>query len=464
MKRARVLCAFCFILPVLVALPAPAEATARSAAAPRQADVPSAPAKDPNLFFGVEAPAAGTVMSNVMIVAGKLVAKTITVTSSATGNLAGSAELVTGRGGTVHATWTWQNRCYWQMYIEANSASGPPVPGAPINFNQVTGSIRNSGCSRQIDLTAHGYSVGQSSVDLALTLVKGGMIGTAQVQNLVLGQIQYKNIKLTVSTLNGQKGARLEGLMVSDLGTFTVDANVTRSAAGYSQSLAVTGADLALESASFKFTSFSFKTSSTFPADGCPSFSASIAGELEMKSSTFTLNNGTIAINCGKVTTFAFKITISHEDAAGYTSTGVLAFALTSTPGTADDLTSSSLGEVDGKVGTIKYAKGLFASVDLSKSRSFSEKFKDWLGKKKCFCVDITIGLVFGVAIYTPQSNPTGPYSTMIGAGGYFDAGRVRGSVGCLYTYTTSSDFTCAGKFTVDPSWAGKYTRSFSGL
>ena len=68
----------------------------------------------------------------------------------------------------------------------------------------------------------------------------------------------------------------------------------------------------------------------------------------------------------------------------------------------------------------------------------------------------ITIGMSVTV-------NPTTPSASGFEFWGDFDADRVSGDVDCELP-PGSSDFSCSGKLRLNPSWAGVYHHTWSGL
>jgi hypothetical protein len=425
-------------------------------------------------FFGHAVPPVGTSIENAWLVPDKVLAKKIAVTADTNGVVTATADIETGAGSTLNGTLTWVSSCHWKLAFVADSTATPSTaPTTTVKVNHIEGFIDSVGCEHHAQLTLKGYSLGESTFDVNLSIVKDGFEGSAEVNNLVLGKTTYPRAKVSISTLS--TAARIEGEMQSDLGTFTVDAMVTAPHGSYHQDLTVTGADLKVESPSFEFKSFHYHTVFSIPNGGCASYTAQIGGKLKIKNTEYALlgppepgaaSPTEIRIECGVVKVFKLGVHVHHSSPNGEYVGGTLSIALMNTPGTAKDLTSPGLGSVDGKIGSISYKKGLFGYVDLYKGRAFKEKWKDWKGDRKCFCVNIRLGLVFGVAVYVPSTASEGSstYHTMIGAGGYFDAGRVDGSFGCVFSHTENADFSCGGKFTVDPAWAGRYTRHWGDI
>jgi hypothetical protein len=85
----------------------------------------------------------------------------------------------------------------------------------------------------------------------------------------------------------------------------------------------------------------------------------------------------------------------------------------------------------------------------MSRTRAISKRVKN-----RTFSRTMTIGMVFGVSIYTKPGGSK--YYGFVGAGGGFDANRLSGGFGCSYA-SEASDFTCRGTVRIDPSWAGVY-------
>ena len=85
----------------------------------------------------------------------------------------------------------------------------------------------------------------------------------------------------------------------------------------------------------------------------------------------------------------------------------------------------------------------------MSKTRRISKHVQG-----RTFERHMTIGMVFGLSIYTNPGGST--YYGYIGAGGYFHADRLSGGFGCSYG-SEHSDFSCLGTVRINPSWAGVY-------
>lgn len=440
-------------------------ATAKSEVTASSADVSAnsidvRDASDPaTAFWGFPRPTQTGTFKNVQIYPGKVVGQTVTITSApAVGNITGTAVLKAGNR-SVTTSFVWTDGCNWTLQMAQGSGSGnSPRYKTKINIDKVSGSISAVNCQRTLNLSVHGYKIGNRTANIKLAPIPGGFEGSKTFKKLAVGQTKYSSVTVTVST--SKKYASLDGDLSTNLGDFTANAKVSRAGGTYTQSLNVTGANLKIEKGGVSFKNFRFSASSKIPASGCATFDNSFGGTFTMKNKDYSINGARLVITCGKVTTFEFKITVSHtEPATGITKSATLALAWTNTPGTTQDLTDPSLGDDNGHIGTIRYQKGLFGYVNLSESRHFSKKYKN-----KHFTRDVTMGVVFGLAIYTTPNKPTGPWNAMIGAGGYFDADRVSGSFGCVYAHTTSDDFSCQGELRLNPSWAGVYHAHWDGI
>ena len=203
-------------------------------------------ARQPGSFFKQAIPTPGTSVQNVWVVPDRLLARQITVASDINGVITASVALEGGSGGTINGTLVWTNNYHWRItFVATSTATSASSPTNGINLNHIDGFISNVGGSKHAQLTLKGYSIGESTVDINLSIVRGGLEGMSEITNLVLGKTTYPRVKLSVSSL--QKAARLEGIMQSDKGTFTIDASLTAT----QMALEITGADLAFKTESF---------------------------------------------------------------------------------------------------------------------------------------------------------------------------------------------------------------------
>jgi hypothetical protein len=169
-----------------------------------------------------------------------------------------------------------------------------------------------------------------------------------------------------------------------------------------------------------------------------------------MKKTAYTISDASIKASCGSITEFKLAIEISHKASPTEIYTGKLFLALDGDGGTFEELTQ---GKNDNGWQIAKaekqYGTALLGTLDMSKTRYISKKVEG-----RTFGRHMTIGMIFGVAIYTPPGSSK--YEGYIGAGGYFDADRLSGGFGCSYG-SEDSDFSCRGTVRINPSWAGVY-------
>ena len=403
------------------------------------------PTRQANSFFKQAIPTPGTSVQNVWVVPDRLLARQITVTSDINGVITASAALEGGSGGTINGTLVWTNNYHWKLtFVATSTATSASSPTNGINLNHVDGFIKNVGGAKHAQLTLRGYSIGESTVDINLSIVRGGFEGTSEITNLVLGKTTYPRVKLSVSSL--QRAARLEGTMQSDQGTFTIDAFVN----GPTMGLDITGADLAFKTESFQITEFRMKTTVTVPASGCSTISGFQSGTVVMKRKTYTLHEGSMRMVCGQLIEFKLALDIVHQTSPVEVYTGRLRLALDRDGGTFTELTQGQNNNGWQLASReVSYGTALAGAVSMSRTRGIRKRVRG-----RTFSRTMTIGMVFGVSIYT---NPgASKYYGFVGAGGGFDADRLSGGFGCSYA-SQASDFSCRGTVRIDPSWAGVY-------
>jgi hypothetical protein len=229
----------------------------------------------------------------------------------------------------------------------------------------------------------------------------------------------------------------------------------------YDLTITATGADLAAGSEDFYLQSFGFTWSSTVPATGCSTIDVAVSGTAVMGNSSYDLQNAEIGISCATLTKFEFQLQVTHTPS--YTNDGGgIEKVVTLYVNWYGDGTDSPYQQVFGSKGqftgpSYDYVDGFFGSVDLSYKRSFSEEYGD-----RTFSRNIEVGIGFNLAVY--QATTGAAWTVDVGAMGYFDADRVSGDIECDFEATPSRDFTCSGKITVNPSWAGKYHHTWDNL
>lgn len=408
-------------------------------------------------FFGTAIPTnippAGITLHNVDIVPGSVTATVIRVKSQSFGQVSADATLTIGGGHTVEAALEWNDRCNWTFSVTGSKERPPASDGTALDPTRLSGVVTSANCRPSVQMTLDNYVFANTTMNLAFHGVPGGIQGSAEVNDLVLGGIRYPRVKVSLSTID--VGARLEGTMESDIGTFDVDTWVKAPGGSYEQYLKVKGADLAFETATVHFKEFGFEGYINLPASGCASFSLNVTGKLVMRSAEYTLTKGKIALSptdCGAVQELSLGMIVSQTDARGITTTGDLNLALVNTSGNAADYIPS-LGGSQGQVATIDFDKALLGYADLSKSIKFSKKYGP--SKEYKFERSVKVGVVLGVALYTPDDASDAEWQVMIGAGGYFTASRVSGAFGCTLEAGGSMNFGCGGELRINPPHAG---------
>ena len=408
-----------------------------------------------------------------MAVDGLINVTDVNVTATTNGQVTATAKLYPGASTTpmdVTASYTDQNN--WTIIVQRNSA-GPdyaPPAGTALNINNVSGTITKASGKLSYQLTLAGQTIGDGTFDMVVTVDKTGLVASALVQDMKVGGMTLKSASVLVTTATAT--ANLTATLVTNGGNFDATLDVTgpgpkrgtksplcgtwlpsssascKEQPTYRIALTVTGADLAGSNSQFTLTSFGFSTVIDTMTYGCTYVDTAFKGSAKVGNNTYTLKNAEIAF-CGEdLKKFIFAFAFSHyEPWSKVTKTVDLTIAWTNIPGT---YTTPSRDKVN-------YTQGYFGSVDLSAQRTFSKKYKD-----RTFHRGVKIGLVFGVAVYQPTSGAQ--YTSVIGGGGYFDADRVSGAIGCKFQVSPGTDMDCGGKLRLNPSWAGVYHHTWSDL
>ena len=362
----------------------------------------------------------------------------------------------------------------WTIKVKRDSA-GPnyaPPAGTALNINDVSGTITKEKGKLSYHLTLAGQTIGDGTFDMAVTVDKTGLVASALVENIEVGGMTLKSASVVVTTAT--ETANLTASLVTTGGNFDATLDVTgpglkgskptscKSGYGnvpstdgscdekstYRIALTVTGADLAGSNPEFTLTSFGFSTVIDTMTYGCTFVDVAFQGSAKVGNNTYTLKNAEIAF-CGEdLEKFIFAFAFSHyEPWSQVTKTAELTIAWTNIPGTYKTPSGDK----------VKYQQGYLGSVDLSAKREFKEKYDG-----KNFERNVKIGLAFGVAVYQPTSGAQD--TSVIGGGGYFDADRVSGDIGCKFQITPGTDMDCGGKLRLNPSWAGVYHHTWDDL
>lgn len=397
----------------------------------------------------------------------------VTVTASTNGEVEATATLYAGASTTpMSVDVTYQDQQNWTIIVQRNSAGSAyqPPAGTGLDINDVSGTITRSNGAMSYELVLAGQTIGNATFDMTVTIDRTGLVASAIVQDMTIGGMELESASVVVSTADAT--ADITATLTTEGGTFDAELDVvgpgpvrgTRSPAcsssflkntanckaspTYSVTLTVDGADLAGSSNSFTLTSFGFTVTVDTMTYGCTFVDTAFRGSAKVGNNTYTLKNGEIAFCGDNLSKFVFAVEFSHfEPWSKVTKTADLTIAWTDIAGT---FTTPSRDKVN-------YASGFFGSVDLSAKREFSKKYR---GKR--FKRGVKIGLAFGVAVYQPTAGAQ--YTSVIGGGGYFDADRVSGAIGCKFQVSPGTDMDCGGRLRLNPSWAGVYHYEWNDL
>lgn len=374
----------------------------------------------------------------------------VTVTSTSSGGVNASAKLYAGASTTpVNVTVSYQNSSNWIINVVRNGAGSGYAPTSPtsLDINDVDGTITRANGIMSYQLILHGYVLGDATFDMTVYIDNTGWVATTVVEDLDIGGMTFTHASVEVSTIDAF--AELQASLETTGGNFDVDVQATKPGNAtpnqYTLSIDFEGAEIKGASDSFKINSFNFHYDVTTPTTGCTTIDSQAAMSITMGSTTYSLNDVHVVITCSTLTTFEFSVTVSHyQKWDGVTKQGTLNVAWYGTPGTFYPRFADK----------IRYQQGFFGSVDLSASRTFSKKYKGTRFRR-----GVTIGIGFGATVYQPS--PGADFTGGAGAGGYFDADRVSGGIGCG---VLGNDFTCEGRLRLNPSWAGVYHYTWDGL
>lgn len=345
------------------------------------------------------------------------------------------------------------------------SSTGCTVPGLPDGIT--------------LDANFFGFlfwsTIGNSgSFLIAVKKSSTGFQGQVGVTDFTLAGITYQSVQLSVSvTMDPSTGqatdsdVSFQAQMKTDIGTFSASVDCSKGTNGIDQSIQVSGADIAFKSGTdFSIDSFAFSVVVQMPAGGgCGYFDTAASGSITMKNSKFTLDDAEIAINCGKVYKFVLWFTYSHYQTWSATTKSVsllLAYAAQPDSFAVFNSHTDGSGNIFGDAQTTQnFYKALIGVVGVSSEREFKRGYKDSSGHTKDFDRIVTVGMFLSVAVYLPDSGSTA-YTASITMGGYFDADRVSGLVGC--TFSNTADPRCGGELRLNPSWAGLYHYQWNDL
>ncbi len=146
--------------------------------------------------------------------------------SSTTSTVSASVTLGTS-GPTINAALSYTDSKNWSVTLARNGAAGPAAAsGAPINFNNVSGTIAKTNGAVSTALSVTGVTVGSATFDANLTASSAGFIASASVDDLTLASgYTIQNASVTVSTVSNT--ASISGALVANPTTVNVSASYT---------------------------------------------------------------------------------------------------------------------------------------------------------------------------------------------------------------------------------------------
>jgi len=399
-------------------------------------------------------------------VEGLITVADVTVTASANGTTQASGTLYAGASTTpMSVDITYQNENNWTIIVQRNSAGSAyqPPAGNGLDINDVSGTITRSKGAKSYEFVLEGQTIGDAELDMTVTVDQTGLVASAIVQDMTIGGMVLESASVAVSTADAT--ADITATLTTEAGTFDAELDVIgpgplrgkrspicsnkylktdprcTASPTYRVDLTVDGADLAGSSGSFTVTSFGFSVTVDTMTYGCTYVDTAFRGSAKVGNNTYTLKNGELAFCGNNVSKFVFAFEVSHyEPWSKVTKTADLTVAWTDIPGT---YTTPAQDRVS-------YDNGFFGSVNLFATRTFSKKYSG-----RTFNRGVTVGIAFGVAVYQPTKGAQ--YTSVIGGGGYFDADRVSGAIGCKFQVSPGTDMNCGGELRLNPSWAGVY-------
>lgn len=451
------------------------------AAAPRAAKAAGRAEARPAERLTVDAGAIAQAVAN----SGLLKLGNVTVTSTSSPITATATLTTVVNPVSMNVTVTYTNDRNWTINVQRNSAaSGYVAPlQTGLNVNNISGTITNTDGNLSYNLVLGGQVLGNGVFDMTVTVsATTGLQATANVTNVTVGGFVIRTGTVTVSTADSTSS--VVATLDSTIGTFDAFLSIrgplpngrrlaevgaeapaqTRrggaNSAGpdapppppppYEIEISVSGADLAGSNSQFKVTSFTFKTKVTVDPRGCQYIWAHATGTVVIKNTTYTMKDAYIAICGSRVDQFYIDVTVSHYLAhKKATIIGELRIAWGTPPSGKPYGTYTTPGGA-----TINYASGFFGSVSLKHEREYKAVF-DLVEFKRT----VTIGLAFGVAVYTPAGG--GPQAVVVGAGGGVKADRIEGALGCE---DQGTDFKCAANIRVNPPSSGVFNEKWEGF
>ena len=341
---------------------------------------------------------------------------------------------------------SYTNPCFAYSFTSGSGTSGLAIDGGTITAESFKVGIAPAGCSIQSGSTQQSLPVGfagfqfdatfgSATLEVATQISADGFVFQESLDNLTLAGMDYETIALSITITDAGSDMSFTADMSSGMGDMAVTSEFSSTSSSTTQSLDATLTDWDWAGGDIDIERLHFSDSATIPttASGCASFEAAAGGSVTLAGSTVTLEEGSsISIDCDGVDSLAFDLTYSHTASGG------------------GELTEEIVMEYPTVIGGTTY---FYGETEFSYKKHFSKKYKS-----RTFSKNVTITIGMSVTV-----NPTTPSASGFEFWGDFDADRVSGDVDCELP-PGSSDFSCSGKLRLNPSWAGVYHHTWSGL
>ena len=273
-----------------------------------------------------------------------------------------------------------------------------------------------------------------TSLEIATQVSATGFVFETSIDQLEIAGILYTDVDLDISIEGDSTNASFTATMDSGMGDATVDTVLSMSDEGLEQSFEMTLTDWAWAasagSSSVDLTRLHFVESATIPTTGgCASFSGEADGSAQIGSTTYTLTDASLTIDCEGIEEFELAFDFTHT--ADHDNTEVTTSFVLEYPYGSEDAVYGSA--------EFEYKRSLNKDVG---GRTFSKK------------VTIAIGMTITLSSSSPGSS-----SFEFEASAKAD--RVDGDLDCVMS---TNDFGCSAKVSYNPSWAGKYHVDWDGM
>ncbi len=151
----------------------------------------------------------------------------LNITASSTTSTVSASVTFGTSGNTINAALSYTDSKNWSVTLARNGAAGAAAAsGAPINFNNVSGTIARTKGALSTALSVTGVTVGSATFDANLAASSAGLIASASVGDLTLASgYTIQNASVTVSTVSNT--ASISGALVANPTTVNVSASYT---------------------------------------------------------------------------------------------------------------------------------------------------------------------------------------------------------------------------------------------